>query len=124
MDWSYDLLSELERALLRRVAVFVDGFTYEAAEGVCSDELLSALDVLDLVERLVEAGEADQVRHRHLLYFAEVAANDAKLSHRGSSSDFDDELGNYRVAMTWAADAGHGKATAPWSSTTPSRPAA
>ncbi len=35
MDWSYQLLSEAERALLRRVSVFAGGFSLEAAEGVC-----------------------------------------------------------------------------------------
>lgn len=37
IDWSYDLLSEAERFLLGRLSVFVDGWTYEAAEQVCAD---------------------------------------------------------------------------------------
>ncbi len=35
IDWSYDLLSEPERLLLRRLSVFVGGWTLEAAEEVC-----------------------------------------------------------------------------------------
>jgi len=37
MDWSWDLLSEAECALLRRLAVFVGGWTLEAAEVVCGE---------------------------------------------------------------------------------------
>src|SRR5262249_43396856 len=35
--WSYDLLDEGERHLLRRLAVFVGGWTLEAAEAVCAE---------------------------------------------------------------------------------------
>ena len=38
IDWSYDLLSEEERRLLARLAVFAGGFSLEAAEAVCGDE--------------------------------------------------------------------------------------
>jgi non-specific serine/threonine protein kinase len=37
IEWSYDLLSEPERALLRRLSVFASGWTLEAAEAVCTD---------------------------------------------------------------------------------------
>jgi predicted ATPase/DNA-binding XRE family transcriptional regulator len=46
IDWSYDLLSEPERVLLRQLAVFAGGWTLEAAEVVCGDVSLAVLDLL------------------------------------------------------------------------------
>lgn len=54
MDWSYGLLSEAERAVLRRLAVFAGGFTLEAAERVCGDDGVEAADLLDLLSHLVD----------------------------------------------------------------------
>jgi non-specific serine/threonine protein kinase len=54
IDWSYDLLGEPERALLRRLSVFAGGWTLAAAEAVCSGEPVPAEDVLDLLLRLVD----------------------------------------------------------------------
>jgi hypothetical protein len=54
IDWSYDLLEEQERALLRRLAVFAGSWTVEAAMAVCSDARVEAEDVLDLLGRLVD----------------------------------------------------------------------
>ena len=36
LEWSYDLLDEEERALLRSLSVFVGGIALDAAEGVCA----------------------------------------------------------------------------------------
>ncbi len=54
IDWSYDLLAENEKLLLRRLAVFVGGCTLEAAEQVCSDGQMHAEDVLELLIHLVD----------------------------------------------------------------------
>lgn len=57
IDWSYDLLSDAERSLLRRISVFSNGFVLEAAEAVCSDGAsgtVPAQSTLDILSRLVE----------------------------------------------------------------------
>jgi predicted ATPase/DNA-binding XRE family transcriptional regulator len=54
IDWSHDLLSPQERRLFRSVAIFVRSWTFEAAETVCTDEMLDARDVLDLLSSLVQ----------------------------------------------------------------------
>lgn len=101
IDWSWDLLSSEEQAVLRRLAVQTDGCTADAAEQVCS---LEGVDVLDVLMRLVdrslvvsvhgadgpryrllesvaaycvdklrEASELEQIRQRHRLYYLEFA---------------------------------------------------
>ena len=96
IDWSYNLLSEEERRVLRCLSVFVGGWTLEAAESVCGNadtlDLLTYLVDKSLVsvdrehsngpryylletirqyarEKLAESGEAEQIRARHLDYF-------------------------------------------------------
>jgi predicted ATPase/class 3 adenylate cyclase/Tfp pilus assembly protein PilF len=54
IDWSYDLLSEGERALLRRLSVFIGGWELETAEAVCSGEGVEDWEVLDLLMQLVD----------------------------------------------------------------------
>ena len=54
LDWSHRLLSETERALLRRLSVFAGGGTLEAVEAVCSGEGIEQDDVLDLLGDLVD----------------------------------------------------------------------
>jgi predicted ATPase/class 3 adenylate cyclase len=54
MDWSYDLLTEPERAVLRRLSVFSGGCTLEAAEAVCAGDPVESAAVLDLLTRLVD----------------------------------------------------------------------
>jgi non-specific serine/threonine protein kinase len=90
VDWSYALLPESERTLLRHLAVFAGGWTLEAAEAVCGAGVLEPLlglvsrslvvaeeqddetryRLLEMIrqygwERLTEAGELDAMRDRH-----------------------------------------------------------
>ncbi len=54
MDWSYDLLSDKERAVLRRLSVFAGGGTLEAAEAVCAGKRIKDHEILDLLTQLVD----------------------------------------------------------------------
>src|SRR5262249_9446175 len=53
MQWSYQLLSEMERQVLNRLSVFPASWTLEAAEQVCGGDDIDPDDMLDLVSRLV-----------------------------------------------------------------------
>jgi predicted ATPase len=53
IDWSYDLLSEQEQAVLRSLAVFAGGWTLEAAEQICAKKERD-WDALELITRLIE----------------------------------------------------------------------
>ena len=54
MDWSFDLLSEAEQALLPRLSVFAGSFALEAAEAVTSGGPVEATEMIDLLERLID----------------------------------------------------------------------
>jgi predicted ATPase/DNA-binding SARP family transcriptional activator/DNA-binding CsgD family transcriptional regulator len=54
LEWSHELLSEVERTLFRRLSVFAGGWTLEAAEEVCSGEGIEQDDVLDILSKLVD----------------------------------------------------------------------
>jgi predicted ATPase/class 3 adenylate cyclase len=53
-DWSYELLSETERAVLRWLAVFAGGWSVEAAEAVCTADGTDEGAILDLLMHLVD----------------------------------------------------------------------
>ncbi|MBK6393964.1 MAG: tetratricopeptide repeat protein [Betaproteobacteria bacterium] len=85
IDWSHDLLTDPERVLLRRLAVFAGGWTLEAAEAVCAGGDIDEADVLDLLTHLVDkslvAMDADGSRYRLLETVREYAL--AKLDESG-----------------------------------------
>ncbi len=73
IDWSHDMLADDERALFRRLSVFVGGFTLDAAEGVCADGGIDPTVILDLLSRLadksliaVDVGSGAEARYRLL----------------------------------------------------------
>jgi len=68
IEWSHNLLSEAERVLLRRLSVFAGGWSFEAAQAVCSKETDG--EVLDLLTHLVDKSlvafeqETEEARYR------------------------------------------------------------
>jgi non-specific serine/threonine protein kinase len=54
IDWSYDLLTEREQAMLRRVTVFAGGWTLASAEQVCAGDGIDASDVCEQLTSLVD----------------------------------------------------------------------
>jgi predicted ATPase/DNA-binding winged helix-turn-helix (wHTH) protein len=53
LDWSYDLLVEAERAVLRRLVVFAGSFALEAAQAVAGDRGAEAGEIAEVVANLV-----------------------------------------------------------------------
>jgi predicted ATPase/class 3 adenylate cyclase len=115
IDWSYDLLAEREQRLFRRVAIFVGGWTLRAAEAVCADETLDALDVIDLISSLVEkslvVAEVEQDSTRYRLLESTHAFALEKLEQSGER----DALA--RRHMQWASDLGARAREVRWSTT-------
>jgi predicted ATPase/class 3 adenylate cyclase/DNA-binding CsgD family transcriptional regulator len=54
VDWSHALLTEIDRVLFRRLAVFQGGFDLDAAQAVVTDEHLHRHQVFDEVTLLVD----------------------------------------------------------------------
>ncbi|GLX31299.1 hypothetical protein Slala02_71180 [Streptomyces lavendulae subsp. lavendulae] len=80
VDWSWDLLDEPERAVLRRLSVFAGGCDLEAAEAVCAGAE-DVVDVADAMATLVDKslvvaapGPVGDMRYRLLETVGEYAA--------------------------------------------------
>jgi predicted ATPase/DNA-binding SARP family transcriptional activator len=131
VDWSHDLLTEPEQALLHQLSVFVGGFSLDAAEAVCGGDVAERLG--GLVDRsLVTLDEGDgaaryrlpetireyaaekrpdkpaQLRDRHARWALELAERaEPELAHTGRTRAFRRlavEDGNLRAALAWLQD--------------------
>lgn len=99
IDWSYDILTENERLLLRRLSVFAGGWTLEAAEEVCAGDGIESYDVLDLLTQLVnklvvvviEGSQSGETRYRMLETIRQYA-REKLLEARGGEQTRDQHL--------------------------------
>lgn len=72
IDWSHDLLNEEEQVLLRRLSVFMGGFSLEAVESVATGGLIDENNALDALAALVDRSlvqlepESEPARYRLL----------------------------------------------------------
>ena len=89
VDWSYELLTEPEQVLLRRLAVF-SGWNLEMAEQVCAVDAIPQDRVLDLLAALIDKslvtldGEVDgNARYRLLDTIRDYAADRLNASGEG-----------------------------------------
>ena len=135
LDWSYQLLSESERAVLQRLSTFAGGFTLDAVAHVCRDgDEASALDVVTrlvaaslvvaeddrgamryrLLEtvrqyaaaQLDKAGEREQLRRRHADYYLALAERLRQHEPLQWYERLDAEHDNLAAALFWAHERG------------------
>ena len=111
LDWSHNLLSEVERALFRRLSVFAGGWTLEAAEAVCSGEGIEHGEVLDLLERLVDkslvvvqASSGGAARYRMLEPIRQYARD--KLEESGEAEELRSSHATFYLVLAEEAEPG------------------
>jgi predicted ATPase/DNA-binding SARP family transcriptional activator len=134
MDWSWGLLSDEEQKFIGQLSVFAGGWTLESAQAVCAGEVLGLTSTLvkksliavhqesgsetryhfhEIVrlygrEKLVESGEEEKIRTRHLKYFLEISEQ-IETGLKGSQqmewfARMIDERNNLRAALERAAE--------------------
>jgi len=117
IDWSYDLLPEKERKLMRRLSVFAGGWSLTAAEEVCSGGGIEETEVLDLLAQLVDKSlvgtelHKGTIRYRFLETIRQYAAN--RLTKAGEVDEYTEKHTQYYLRLAqesygkcWGRDQG------------------
>ena len=108
VDWSYDLCSESERVVWRRISIFANGFTLDAAEAIVGDGSVPQSQVLDLLGALVDRSlvvtdvSKDVARYRLLSSIQEYGR--IRLGESGETQALRDKHRNYFVAFAERAE--------------------
>jgi predicted ATPase len=99
IDWSFDLLSAEERMIMRRLSVFVGGWTLESGAAICAGDGVEDYAVLDILESLLNKSmiaadleQGHEARYRMLETIREYALNklaEASESERVRQAHFD-----------------------------------
>ena len=132
LEWSHDLLTETERVLLHRLAVFAGVFDLEAASAVATSPELTTYEVVDVLsnlvskslvdrnagyrlletihafalEKLVESGELEAISRRHAEYHHNLFER-AEFEWQAEAADewlalYGPKLDDLRAALDWA----------------------
>jgi predicted ATPase/class 3 adenylate cyclase len=133
IEWSHGLLSEPDQALFRRLGVFVDGWSLEAAEAVAGGdepdvflglETLAAQSMISVdpdgrmsmgtamrefaLERLAAGGDDEETRLRHAEHFDSVAVASEPLLRGPRQREMINALSkdwrNFRAAAEWSLE--------------------
>ena len=108
IDWSYDLLTEQEKAVLARLSVFAGDWSMEAAESVCQGDVpdgesVEEWDVLDLVTTLADksllVAEQGQGRTRYRLLETMRHYSADRLVERGDEEAAKRRHGGFFLAL-------------------------
>ncbi|GAA2211260.1 BTAD domain-containing putative transcriptional regulator [Nonomuraea monospora] len=106
IDWSWELLPDEERVVLRRLAVHAGGCTLEAAEEICAEP---GLDVLDLLARLVDRSLVVRVpsgggSQRYRLLESVAAYCQERLAEAGERGLVEERHARYYTALAERAE--------------------
>ncbi len=132
-DYSWKMLNEHQRGIVRRLAVFRGGFSRSAAQTVTGAGLRDLMTLVNVSaiqrdpdsgdyamhellrqyaeEHLDASGEAGAVRDAHSDYYLTALFNRRGEIETGAAlgllGDIESDLGNVRAALLWAAQRGH-----------------
>ena len=91
VEWSYQLLTEPERAVFDQLSVFAGSFDLRAAEMVCTADSIDESDVVDLLSNLVDKSMVVAERHafgtRYRLLETLREFGEDRLQHAGHTAD-------------------------------------